>query len=574
MTAETPKSSTDKDVIYIDLDDEITSIIDKLENTKNRIVALVLPKRPAVLQSVVNMRLLARAAKKAAKKPVLVTTDSTVLPLAGVAGLHVAKTLQSKPYIPPSPIPVHHHDEAGGSATIEPPKDEAEIDERSAKIDYSHSIGELAAAHEVEEPETIALGDDEATSATAPVASSEKPPKKDKKLRVPNFDKFRTRLGLMVIAGVLLIIFIILAIFVLPKATVTLKTTSLPLTANFNLAADANAKTLDETKAIIPASLQSKDQTASQTVNATGQQNNGNKASGSVTMSAGACSPTVPSSVPAGTGLSTSGLTYITQSTASFSPVVNNGQCTFQSNNVNIAAQTGGSNYNVSSASFKVSGRPDVGASGSASGGTDNIATVLSQTDVDGAKQKLTSGGSDQFTKDWENQLQNQNLYLITNTLKTGDPAITTSTPVGQPATTANVTVKVTYTILTVKKDDLKKIVSDQLTKQINTSKQKLTNSDPLNGLSISVLSQDSADKAQLQLSINTTAVPILDIAGIKKTIAGHKSGEIKDLLSSLPGVQDVQVKLSPFWVSKAPGSVAKIKIVQQQTSASGNNSP
>ena len=47
-----------KDTIYIEADDEITAVIDKVVNAKSEIVAVVLPKRAVVFQSVVNMRLL------------------------------------------------------------------------------------------------------------------------------------------------------------------------------------------------------------------------------------------------------------------------------------------------------------------------------------------------------------------------------------------------------------------------------------------------------------------------------------------------------------------------------------
>src|SRR5437763_8741396 len=98
-----------KDTVYIDVDDEITAIIDKVEAGKQKVVALVLPKRAAMLQSIVNMRLLKRSADSVGKNVVLITSEPALMPLAGAAGLHVAKNLTSKPEIPPSPrgeIPV------------------------------------------------------------------------------------------------------------------------------------------------------------------------------------------------------------------------------------------------------------------------------------------------------------------------------------------------------------------------------------------------------------------------------------------------------------------------------------
>jgi hypothetical protein len=52
-----------KDVIYIDVDDDVTAIIGKIKKAKEKIVAIVPPKRAGTLQSAVNIRLLDRMAK-------------------------------------------------------------------------------------------------------------------------------------------------------------------------------------------------------------------------------------------------------------------------------------------------------------------------------------------------------------------------------------------------------------------------------------------------------------------------------------------------------------------------------
>jgi hypothetical protein len=72
---------------------------------------------------------------------------------------------------------------------------------------------------------------------------------------------------------------------------------------------------------------------------------------------------------------------------------------------------------------------------------------------------------------------------------------------------------------------------------------------------------------ATLSISADSTAVAIIDTEGIKKQVSGKKSGDIKKLLSGLPGVKNVDVKMSPFWVSKAP-KAGKITIVEQQVKA------
>src|SRR5487761_291507 len=89
-----------KDVVYIDVDDEITGVIDKVTSSSAKVVALVLPKRATVFQSIVNMKLLKKRADAAKKNIVLISSEPGLMPLAGTAGLYVASTLQSKPEIP------------------------------------------------------------------------------------------------------------------------------------------------------------------------------------------------------------------------------------------------------------------------------------------------------------------------------------------------------------------------------------------------------------------------------------------------------------------------------------------
>ena len=86
-----------KDVIYIDVEDDITAIIGKLKASKQKIVALVPPKRIGVLQSAVNLRLLARSAEQQDKRLVIITGNQALSGLAASAAIPVAKNLQSKP---------------------------------------------------------------------------------------------------------------------------------------------------------------------------------------------------------------------------------------------------------------------------------------------------------------------------------------------------------------------------------------------------------------------------------------------------------------------------------------------
>lgn len=577
-----------KETVYVDVEDDITSIINKVEATKEKVVALVLPKRASALQSIVNMKLLKRSAKSAQKEVVLVTNEPSLFPLAGVTGLHVAKDLDSKPIIPTSPVIVDN------SKTM--PSDSEEIldsepDVKDVKLDYHRSLGALAGAESepeeetqsepaknIEEDEAIAIdgaadNEPKAKSSRADLVKS----KLDKRLKVPNFERFRILFMLLAVGLVGLIVFIFLALKVLPKATILISTQSTKISADFSMTTDANAKPADLANNIIVPILKTSDQSATQQVQATGQQNNGLKAKGSVTLSSQICGSIKPAAdLPAGSGVTSNGLVYITSSNTRFSSSGQvNGNClTYQSTTATeIIAQSGGTKYNGAT-SFAAAGRSDVTgtASTATSGGTDAITTVLSQNDIDGAKSSLTSAETDKFGKDFQSQLSAGGFYVIAQTYKLGDVQVSSSPAVGTATSTATLSFKISHSILVLKTDDFKKIITAELQKQIDSSKQKVSDNNVLGNVQTTVQSQGSPTSTTISVVAQATAVPVIDQSAVKKMVAGQKSGNIKDMISGWPGVKNVDVKLSPFWVSKSPTQTSKINVVLQEVAA--DNSP
>jgi len=158
-------ATPNKDTIYIDIDDEITGIIDKVRASDGRILALVLPKRASVFQSIVNMKLLKRSADNAKKHIVLITSEAGLLPLAGAVGLHVAKTLQTKPEIPEAPLFDDHEE------TVEETADLPESLPITATAG-NRPVGELAGlAITGDDVETLEMEDDEPAEAGVAAAA-------------------------------------------------------------------------------------------------------------------------------------------------------------------------------------------------------------------------------------------------------------------------------------------------------------------------------------------------------------------------------------------------------------------
>lgn len=563
------QGTTGKETIYVDVDDEITAIIDKVQAAKGKVIALVLPKRAPVLQSIVNMKLLKRTAENADKNLVLVTTENGLMPLAGAVGLHVASTPTSRPSVPSAPAGPDD-----GPEDVDEPLNIVDGNASEADGDFDtkaaggRSVGELAAAgaagniagDDIDESIDMSEDADEpAEVAPAPVLKI----KKDKKLKVPNFDSFRKKLALGVLALAGLVVAWVYAFTIAPKATIAIHTDSSTVTTSLNLTLDTAAKALDATNGVVPATVQTQQKTSTQQVPATGQQNNGDKATGTAKFTATKCSGSGnPPDIQAGTSISAGGKTYIVHDSAHFTITGFTAPCAnFDSNTVSITALKGGADYNTSgSVDFKVTGRSDATGSGSASGGTDDIIKIVTQSDIDGATSKITATDSDSVKTQLISNIQSKGLLPVPTTFLPGTPQVTTSAKAGDQADTVTVTAVTAYTMLGVQKTDLQKLVDANVNQQIDKGKQVILD----DGVANAEFTEDNpatSTGASVAMRTKSVAGPHLDEASLKPQLVGKKSGDIKRYIKQTPGVTSVEVHFSPFWVSVVPKNTSKTTI-------------
>lgn len=555
-------ASSAKDVVYVDVEDDITALAEKVRGSSHSIVALVLPKRATMLQSIVNMKLLKRSAERAKKNIVLITTEAGLIPLAGAAGLYVAKSLQSKPEIPE--VPGAAQPQEDDQAELADGADEAS--EKDAPVDKSKTVGELA-----QDDEPIEL--DNAEEAPEPEAAGKQKKPKGSKIKIPNFKKFRV---LLLAGGVALVGLIALAAWafiVLPKADVVISTDASSLVSSREITLDLSGDAeLDAAAGVVPGKSAETTRTQRATVAATGEENQGDRATGSVRMTAQACAPSIqtPSDVPAGTGVSTGGNTYITQEAASFSISGGSGSCVnYESGPVDIIAQAGGEKFNTGNTDFSVAGR-NVAARGSASGGTDDIVKVVTQQDIDKAKDEIRQKEAQDLESELSQDLANEGLFAIDATFQTRTGDTQTSTEAGSEAEEVTVTEDVTYSMLGASKSELEQVVAASVADEIDQDRQTILDYG-LDNASFTFQNRQG-DRATIGLRSVLVAGPDLDLDRIKDQIAGLKASEARSALEENPGVTDVQVSYGPFWVRSIPKNTSKINITVEEPSPPDNS--
>ncbi|MFH0776016.1 MAG: hypothetical protein V1936_00175 [Patescibacteria group bacterium] len=87
---------TKSEIIYVDLDDEVTTIFERVRRTSAKKIFLVIPARAQLLQSLVSLKILRFKSEHANKTLTIVTKDPAGRQLAETAGLAALENLKAK----------------------------------------------------------------------------------------------------------------------------------------------------------------------------------------------------------------------------------------------------------------------------------------------------------------------------------------------------------------------------------------------------------------------------------------------------------------------------------------------
>jgi len=540
-----------KDVIYIDTEDDITAIIGKVRASNHKIVALVPPKRIGAIQSAVNLKLVQRAAEQADKRLVLISSNAALTALAGSANIPVAKNLQSKPEVAEIPA--------------------IDIDDGEDVIDGSDVAATPSGSPKSNLDDAIATASVDDLSPSAGVAAPVRPVRATpsgpraagtRGIKIPNFDKFRKKLFLIGAAVVLLIGFLVWAIVFAPaaKITITARTSDSSLNTLVKMGDSLSTSLHDGTVKSVTKTVK-KD--VSVPFTATGSKNVGEKASGSIKFST-----TSPSgaSIPAGTSFTVSGMSFTLNSavsvpgaTLSFSC---GGICPGTASG-SITAPEGGAKYNGASGS--ASGGPsDVTASvpSPTSGGTDKTATVVQQSDVDTVSNNILSSSDNDAAKKSLKDAFGSDYIVLDGSFKSDTGAVKPSPAVGSEADGGKGTLagSVTFSMVAVPKKELGTFLDAYFAQQIDgQNNQKVYDNGVKNVSFTNVNTVDGGFTANI--TTNGKIGPKIDDKSLKEYAKGKRFGEIQSYVKNINGVEDVDIKFSPFWVNSAPNDANKIHV-------------
>lgn len=572
-----------KDVIYIEPEDDITDIINKIEKSKEKIVALVPPKKAGVFRSIVNIKLIAKAGATAEKSVVLVTVDPSITKLAAATKLPVAKNLQSAPVIPTVDSDTDGEDENSSVEDLDENLGEEEeeiIEEKPRSTTKSSKSTKKVVADDVEDEDEEE--EDEEPAKTAPT----KKEKKEKKLSGNRFfDWIKLHKKLSIFGGVVclaLIAFLVWAFGFAPAVdvTVAIKTDSKNFSENItftDVLTDENAK---EGKFF----LEQKKVESTQEVkfDATGQKNVGEKARGDVVVYA-YFKRSSAVAINAGSKFTVNGLSYYSTENATLTWNGEDSDACDNKDNVSslimsgcqvserikVEAANAGSEYNIGASNSGWSTIADVEgvySDKAMAGGTDDIKTVVQQSDIEKAKTELTSSNEEEM-KDELYKTIDDKYYIIESSFEVNTASAEASPAVDQEVsgdTKPVLKATTTASVYVIDKVKLEEFINAKAELEDN---QKIYEIKDIHIENITQIASGSTAKLKAHLYIGPKITESEVVDKIKGKGLGDAGREIRDIY----GVSDVKMTPSYPWVMAVPGDSNKVTVRFEVKDQDGN---
>ncbi len=550
------------EILYLEADEEITSVVDKLKGMDAKSVSLVAPKGSTIVQSVVSLKLLKKEAESIDKKIAIITTDEVGRNLASRIGLPVfADTKSAEPLqikqenIPdvgevieidmrdidtklPDNFEIYRYDQNKSKAQdkeIDEPESAQRHEESEIPEKKPEDSAKPAERDFIKRPVSTALQENRAEIESArPISTESKlPPIKKSKRRVPLVVAF-------IIVGTLA--FILLADLLLARATIDIAIPADALNKEVPVTVERDLSKPDIENGIIPGAQVQKEGEYSQTFEATGEKDAGEKATGSLTFKNEAG---VDETIEAGaTVASASGLEFVLQTTITVPKASLNsagdkvlGQATGA-----VEAKNPGDSYNLpASTSYSVYGKSKISVSGGTSGGLTKKIRIVSSSDIESAKEQLQEKGKQELL----GQVQEGEQKAIDGAEKVEVLNFSSTKNTNDEAQEFKATATIRLITLAYNEEQLKQASLEQIEKSLEKGKGVLaTQSDTF---SPSVASSDiNIGKVSLNVAVSTHVGPAIDLTDLSSAWRFKTLNWVNKEAGKIPEAQVKQVSIWP----------------------------
>ena len=524
--------------VYIESDEEVTSVIDRLHALEEKRIALVVPAGAVLLASNVNIRLLKEESEDLDKDIAIVTTDPAGRTVASQVGFTVYETLGA----------ARDHEERDDEKDKEPSK--------------KHH------AHDDEKDADIIINDEEdADKEKKSLFTTQRVSEKRSLPPDITLDEHAVRLhrpwwlwGI----GAFVVVFIIIALL-FPHGTVELTVYAQETDIDIDFTVATGAKKVQQNKAILlPGTWDYRDETETAEVSATGEKNVGEKAKGTIVIynRSGRLY-----NLAQGSSFSSSGGMLFTTTGALTIPgaiVSEFGELIPGKVSVSVEAKENGSDFNIQPTRFTIDALDDI--SGLLYGmseetfieGTDRTATVVSKEDIEQGKKKATEQLKEKLKEEFG--LKGEQVFvdgLSTEEITKEE----TDAKEGEERDTFKVSVTARVSFLTFDQGDFDTIFKDIAAEHVEDNERMIGD-----GYRTVTWEVDTFDAKKQEATLTGTATvliaPALDEEKLREEVMGLSIQELRKVISSYKNVDLSRVRLfPPIFMRSLPNKGSNITI-------------
>ncbi len=564
--------------IYIDLDEEVTSVVDRIRKIMDREIVLVIPQRALVLQSIVNLKLLKNQAQLLGRHLIVVTADQLGKHLATRAGLEVREKLGNRAILTLEINDPNHEPSVG--------REEGSLSSPlKQRIESPMAMPAISVADIVRRAKSQKLYPTKPSKAKRRryfFGGSPKSPKPEGRPRLssavsrsprPHSKKLSARLsslsakvGLGFI-GASCILIVLIIFLVLPKAKVTL----VPKTELLNQSVDIVVRTDtaggDSISQAILGQVYTLEKKETQIFPTAGMQQISTKAEGEVTLFN---EKGVSQILVATTRLmSDQNILFRTKERVLIPParVSSEGKLEPGTMTTRVVADQAGPQGNIGPAQFYIvafdpAQRQKVYAKSTVpfTGGEAREAKVLTQEDLDAATKQMAESLIAMGREEIRAELH-LNYPLPEGALKGEIIEATCNKQIGEVTDNFELNLKVGLKALIFSAEEARMLALNSV-QEILQANQFIVDSESAEGISFEIENINLEERrALLKVRVEKEIAYRSDLEVMRDHLAGKKEAEARAYLQGLDEIQDFELTLWPFWVRRVPALDKKIEI-------------
>lgn len=545
-----------KEIIYLEPDEEITSIVDKLKKLKDaELILLVAPKDASIIQSVVNLKIIKKQAKDLKINLAFVTKDQIGRNLAAQVGIPVYESINSD-----APIAGFSEEQINPNEIIE--IDMSESNKKSKKPPKNVHVNYYQT-----DKQDLDNNKDQSSSINTEATTSLSMDKYEEPNSIADKKKDTKRKKIILGVSIGVIAILTLLYFVVPQADVQAVIKTESISEKIDVFIDTSKDKISEDNKTIPGVAFGADKEISREFNATGKKDVGEKSKGTVIVSNG--SGTI-AELPSGSKLENSdGLVFVTSGSisvpaatasvdASGNVIKNSGTAT-----VSVEAQEPGERYNIGSSNFTIYNQSMLTASNQSSftGGVTRQVTVVSQEDINKAYEQLENDAKLDVKNNLTNQAKDKKLTLLSNTIEYKRLNNSTNKQVNEETDKFSANLKVNGKTIGFSEEDYRKSVIAVLGEKVPDGKELVLSSD--DEIAQGDIDLDfSKGTMQINGTIKTKLAPKVDLSGLSKSLKGKSIISANNLLRENSNISSSQITLKPNLFGTLPRLSGNIHVI------------